>query len=376
MLNFDEFPAHDKAAWLAQLTRDLKDKPLDSLDWKLSDDLVVTPLVHADDFQESPKPLSQQPNSWEICEDIAVDDPGNANQQSMEALYGGAGSLEFQLSKPADTATLRGALSGIYLDFIGLHFSGVGVQQNPAAVLAALQNIAKENGLSTTALRGTLAFSTASTGTLPPDWRYMGDLIEFAEQQFPQFHVLNFRSSDQFSEKHEAADELADLLRQVTVVFQQLTQRQISASAVVKQIHFTVQIGSSYFLEMAKLRALQQLWQRWLEKHGQPALKPVISVRFNPNAYTDDVYTNMVRAASMSMSAVLGGATRLTVMPYDSGREDMSKYPASFGRRVARNVQHLMKMESGLDQYADPAAGSYYIETLTKHLVEQAEVKI
>jgi methylmalonyl-CoA mutase len=74
----------------------------------------------------------------------------------------------------------------------------------------------------------------------------------------------------------------------------------------------------------------------------------------------------------MSMSAVLGGADRLTVLPYDAGREAQATYPQAFSRRMARNVQHLLKMESGFDQLADPAAGSYYIETLTRQLAERA----
>ena len=44
--------------------------------------------------------------------------------------------------------------------------------------------------------------------------------------------------------------------------------------------------------------------------------------------------------------------------------------PTSFTRRVARNLQHLLKMESYLDRVVDPAAGSYYIEELTIRMVE------
>ena len=106
------------------------------------------------------------------------------------------------------------------------------------------------------------------------------------------------------------------------------------------------------------------------EPHLAPTL-PALAVSFRPNAYTDDLYTNMIRATTMSMSAVLGGAARLTVLPYDAGREALATYPQAFSRRIARNVQHLLKMESGFDQLSDPAAGSYYIETLTRQLADQ-----
>ena len=74
----------------------------------------------------------------------------------------------------------------------------------------------------------------------------------------------------------------------------------------------------------------------------------------------------------MAMSAVQGGVDRLTVLPYDAGREDKAEYPQAFGRRIARNVQQLLKLESGFDQVPDPAAGSYYIENLTRLFAEKA----
>jgi methylmalonyl-CoA mutase len=59
-------------------------------------------------------------------------------------------------------------------------------------------------------------------------------------------------------------------------------------------------------------------------------------------------------------------------LPYDAGREVQATYPQAFSRRIARNVQHLLKMESAMDEVADPAAGSYYVETLTGQLAEKA----
>jgi len=68
------------------------------------------------------------------------------------------------------------------------------------------------------------------------------------------------------------------------------------------------------------------------------------------------------------MSAVIGGINRLTVLPANVVVEEAT----DFSRRIARNVQHLLKMESHLDIVQDPAAGSYYIEKLTEELAEKA----
>jgi methylmalonyl-CoA mutase len=81
-----------------------------------------------------------------------------------------------------------------------------------------------------------------------------------------------------------------------------------------------------------------------------------------------DPYVNMLRTQTEAMSAVLGGTDSLTVLPFDSVYEQ----PTVFAERIARNQQALLKEEVHLDKVADPAAGSYYIETLTSSIAEHA----
>lgn len=131
-------------------------------------------------------------------------------------------------------------------------------------------------------------------------------------------------------------------------------------------------LGKSYFFEIAKIRAFKLLWLNVLKGWGAPLRHPVVETRFQAEAYTDELYTNMIRATTMAMSAVLGGADRLTVLPYDAGREHQASYSPAFSRHIARNVQHLLKMESFFSEIPDPAAGSYYIEQLTQQLAARA----
>ncbi|MEM9992405.1 MAG: methylmalonyl-CoA mutase family protein, partial [Bacteroidota bacterium] len=65
-------------------------------------------------------------------------------------------------------------------------------------------------------------------------------------------------------------------------------------------------------------------------------------------------------------SAVVGGTDRLTILPADFDKQN------TFTTRIARNVQHLLQLESYLDRVGDPAAGSYYLETLTDKLAVAA----
>jgi methylmalonyl-CoA mutase len=153
---------------------------------------------------------------------------------------------------------------------------------------------------------------------------------------------------------------------------QKLTERGLSAEQAAGILQFSIPVGKSYFLEIAKIRAFRLLWLNILKAWDVPLDYPVTEARFQAESYTDELYSNMIRATTMAMSAVLGGADRLTVVPYDAGREEQAAYPQAFGRRIARNVQHLLKMESSFSEIPDPAAGSYYIEKLTQQLAERA----
>ncbi|MFN0213838.1 MAG: methylmalonyl-CoA mutase family protein [Saprospiraceae bacterium] len=369
---FSEFPPISKSDWLQQIAKDLKDKPLEDLNWHLSKDLVVTPFIHADDFTTPPAPISDQPNHWEICEDIQVADPGAANRQALDALEGGAEGLCFWLDRPLEASDFGQLLNGIHLDFIGLHFAGIAVSENPGMILAYLENLAKQRGLSSTQLRGSLAYDPVPVSKIV-DWRYLAELLEYAREKFPQFKIIQVSIPELRSGEDTAPERSSGvLLRNANTYLQKLSERGIPVKDIASVMQFSVQVGKSYFLEIARLRALKLLWFNVLKAWNAPLQDPAIAVHFQNSAYTDDLYTNMIRATTMAMAAVQGGATRLTVLPYDSGREAQASYPQTFSRRIARNVQHLLKMESALGEVVDPAAGSYYVEALTRQLAEQA----
>ncbi len=127
-----------------------------------------------------------------------------------------------------------------------------------------------------------------------------------------------------------------------------------------RDLSFVFAVGSNYFFEIAKLRAIRLLWTQATRAFGVPATL-VLHVRTaiaNKSLY--DPYTNLLRVTTEALSAVLGGCDALIVEPFE------------FSDRLAVNVQLLLKHEAHLDQAADPAAGSYYVEWLTDALAREA----
>ena len=364
-----EFPPVTKAQWTAQVEKDLKGRPLKDLHWQTSEGLLFDPFGHADDFPTPPAPLVAARASWAVCEHIEAQDPVAANAQALDALQGGAEALSFGLSKPPKSDFFDVLLEGIFLDYVELHFGGPGVVENPGGVLAFLQKKAEQQGVPTQNLRGSLGYDLGDPTIPLKDWRYTADLLAFADEQFPNFRCLCLKTDD---DEVGPIGELSNFLKMADLTMTRLIRAGAHADQFARHITFEMSVGKSYFVEVAKLRAFHLLWYNFLKQWKATLVPPHLSVVFKPEAYGDDLYTNMIRATTMAMSGILGGAARLTVLPFDADRADQSQRDPAFGRRIARNVQHLLKMESGLDQFPDPAAGSYYVEQLTGKYAEMA----
>jgi methylmalonyl-CoA mutase len=129
-------------------------------------------------------------------------------------------------------------------------------------------------------------------------------------------------------------------------------------------IEFVFAVGSTYFFEIAKLRAARMLWAQAVQAFG-PA-NPA-SCRMNLQVRTAslnksicDPYTNVLRATTEAMSAAIGGCDALTVQPF------------GFDDHLALGIQRVIAEEAHLNAVADPAGGSYYIESLTASLAREA----
>lgn len=119
-------------------------------------------------------------------------------------------------------------------------------------------------------------------------------------------------------------------------------------------------MGSNYFFEIAKLRAARLLWAQAVQAFGISAVMHLQVRTAIANKSVYDPYTNLLRVTTEALSAVIGGCDSLIVEPFE------------FAGRLATNVQLLLKHEAHLDQVADPAGGSYYVEWLTDALAREA----
>ncbi|MGX6449912.1 methylmalonyl-CoA mutase family protein, partial [Patulibacter sp. S7RM1-6] len=151
----------------------------------------------------------------------------------------------------------------------------------------------------------------------------------------------------------------------------------LEPAVAASQIEFSLAVGPDQFGEIAKLRAFRRLWARVLELSGVPedGRRSVVLARTSDRMLAGiDPWTNMLRATTAGFAAAVGGAEGLTIAPFDTVVADAvgAASPGPLGRRIARNTQLILQEESGLRRVADPAGGSWYVESLTDALARAA----
>ena len=138
------------------------------------------------------------------------------------------------------------------------------------------------------------------------------------------------------------------------------------------RLSFFFAIGMNFFMEIAKLRAARTLWHRVMTEFGaRDERSKMLRTHCQTSGVSlqeQDPYNNVIRTAYEAMSAVLGGTQSL----HTNALDEAIALPTEFAARIARNTQLILQEETGVTKVVDPLAGSYYIESLTGALIDQA----
>jgi len=150
-----------------------------------------------------------------------------------------------------------------------------------------------------------------------------------------------------------------------------MNRRGLDAGTVAPRMRFAVTVGTNFFMEIAKLRALRMLWSRTVAAAGggEEAQKLSLHVRTSQwNKAVLDPYNNMLRTTVEALAGVLGGCDSMQVGAFD----EVVRQPDDFSQRIARNTQLILQKECELGRVGDPAGGSWYVEMLTSELANRA----
>ena len=384
---FGQFPPISTAEWKDKVIADLKGADFDKkLVWRTNEGFNVQPMYRAEDIvglKTTDSLPGEYPyvrgtkcdNEWLIRQDIFVENPQEANRKALDLLNKGITSLGFQIGRDQITPeSLASLLNGINAEKVELNF--ISCIKNASKIGEELSSYFKKQGIDLQKVKGSIGFDPFKRilkhGRDFPKYADMAEQVINSVSELPGYRVL---MADAFMLNNAGSyitQELGFALAWGNEWLSVLTDKGLTVDKVANRIKFNFGISSNYFMEMAKFRAARMLWAQIvsaykpncdcaskIEMHAQTS-------QFNMTIY--DAHVNLLRSQTETMSAALAGVNSITVTPFDI----TYKQPDEFSERIARNQQLLLKEESHFNKIVDPAGGSYYIETLTASIAEEA----
>ena len=280
------------------------------------------------------------------------------------------------LSTLADLATV---LDGIDLERqeLALHggASNVALLGNIAA-LAELRGITMEklSGAVTMDPIGELVADGKLPRSLDEYYDEMAHGIAWAEKNAPGLRTVLLAADTYHDGGANDVQEVAYTMSEAITYIKAMQLRNVDINAFARHVRFHFSIGANFFMEIAKLRAAKMIWAQVVEAFGGDQAAKKINLFVSTSTFTQttyDPYVNLLRAATQSFSAVVGGIDGMTVKPFDYAIRPSDE----FSRRIARNIQIMMQSEFNFLQPVDPAGGSWYIESLTNEFAEKVWAK-
>lgn len=352
---FTDFDPVSAKAFKQKIQFDLKGNSYnDTLLWNSNEGIDIKPFYHKDDASVFPE-VPGMPSSWYIGEDIFILDPKVAATTANTAIEAGVETLYFIAEAPFNCKTFFDAIT---TKEIPIHFRVRFLDEN------FCNQLIQEAKDRTIYLNIDLIHNLAEDGNwfhnLKEDHRILDALLQ-KERNTLSIDIDLYQNAGA-----NMVQQLAYGLAHANEYLQHIETQKVSLPSLT----FQVAIGSNYFFEIAKLRALRQLVAVLSQEYAfAKALKIHIIARpSHRNKTIYDYNTNMLRTTTEVMSAVLGGADTVINMPYDYIYHKTN----DFGQRISRNQLIILKKESYFDAVSNPADGTYYIEAITKQLAEKA----
>lgn len=387
---FNEFPPVTTEQWEEKIQQDLKGADYEKkLIWKTPEGLKVKPYYRAEDLQHLKEMMSTLPgqfpylrgtsnenNTWLIAQDIETSDPVLANKIALEASNKGVDALVLNASKLESAASIENMIKGVDLQKKTLCFNSA---HSYALLFKYLKENLKTSNIDSSKFKGTFDFDPLSYVLLNGNFYSSqdDDLSQGAEllkesKEFKELKVLSVNGQYFHNSGATLVQELAFALAAGNEYLSWYTSKGLSVDEVASKMTFVFATGGNYFMEIAKLRAARLLWAQIVNQYKPASTEScriyIHSITANWNKTIYDPYVNILRTTTEAMSAALGHADIITVLPFDMNYEE----PDDFSMRIARNQQIILKEESNLDKVVDPAAGSYYLENLTSSIAEAA----
>ena len=403
--------------WKKNALNELKKTEIDSFVVETPEGIVIKPLYTSSDvngidhldtipgeapFLRGPKATMYTGRPWTVRQYAGFSTASESNAFYKKNLAAGQKGL----SVAFDLATHRGYDSDhervygdvgkagvaidsvedmkILFDGIPLDKMSVSMTMNGAVlpVLAGYIVAAEEQGVDVEKLSGTIQndilkeFMVRNTYIYPPEpsMRIVSDIIQFTSKKMPKFNSISISGYHMQEAGASLVQELAFTLADGLEYIRAATQRGLLVDDFAPRLSFFFAIGMNFFMEAAKLRAARYLWSKWTKKlfdckNPKSQMLRTHCQTSGASLQEQDPYNNIIRTTIEALAATLGGTQSLHTNSFD----EAIGLPTEFSAKIARNTQLILQHETGITDTVDPLAGSYFVENLTKELIEKAD---
>ncbi|MDG6080217.1 methylmalonyl-CoA mutase [Erythrobacter litoralis] len=274
----------------------------------------------------------------------------------------------------------------ILFDQIPLNEMSVSMTMNGAVIpVMAFYIVAGERqGIEQKNLSGTIQndilkeFMVRNTYIYPPEpsMRIVSDIIAYTSEHMPRFNSISISGYHMHEAGATAVQELAFTIADGKEYAKRAMEAGLDIDAFAPRLSFFWGIGMNFFMEIAKMRAARKLWHDVMTDLGaQNEKSKMLRTHCQTSGVSlqeQDPYNNVIRTTIEALAAVLGGTQSL----HTNALDEAIALPTDFSARIARNTQLVLQEEAGLTNVADPLGGSYYVESLTAALVEEAKAML
>ena len=394
---------------------EIKSKSLDDLNWQTPEGIKVKPLYTADDlvgvahkdnlpgffpYTRGIRGSMYAARPWTIRQYAGFSTAEESNlfyRKNLEAGQMGL-SVAFDLAThrgyDSDHARVEGDVGKagvaidsvedmkILFDGIPLDKMSVSMTMNGAVIpcLAFYIVAAEEQGVKHDQLSGTIQndilkeFMVRNTYIYPPEpsMRIVGDIIEYTSKKMPKYNGISISGYHMQEAGSNQLQELAYTLANGMEYVRTAMAKGLDIDDFAPRLSFFFAIGMNFFMEVAKLRAARTIWAQIMENFGAKNPKSMMMrthCQTSGASLTEkDPYNNVIRTTIEGMAGVFGGTQSLHTNSFD----EAMALPTDASARIARNTQIILQEEANLTNVVDPLGGSFYVESLTDQLVQEA----
>ena len=356
---FTNFAPVSAKEWKQKIQFELKGADYnETLIWNSPDDIKVKPFYDKEDVKEVIS-VTTKASEFKICQNIFVHDINKSIERALDSLARGAESIRFTIED--ETIAIEKLLEKLPLEstpiFFHLNFISIDFVQK-------IESIATKR-------KATIYCNIDPIGQLAKEGNW------FTTSEKNNFETLNNLVKRDNSLSLISVNGALYQNAGATIV-QQIAYTLAHANEYFNHIELSkpqtmvleIAVGTNYFFEIAKLRAIRLLFNLIAKEYNQNWNCHLVVTPTKRNKTLYDYNVNMLRTTTECMSAILGGADTIANLPYDA----LYHKDNEFGDRIARNQLLILKNESYFDKVNNPSDGSYYIESLTQQLADKALV--